>query len=93
MPGRIQRDAAEFVRIQQVSEMAENPSENAPLNPNALDAAALALVLTRAGGGRWRGTQEEIRADLNAGAPTNPDGSLSLIAYCAWLIRERGRAG
>ena len=29
-----------------------------------------------------------ITADLNAGAPTNPDGTLNLLHYAAWLVRE-----
>lgn len=35
---------------------------------------------------------EEIRADIKAGAPTNPDGTMHLIEYTAWLARERRRA-
>jgi hypothetical protein len=29
-----------------------------------------------------------LRADLAAGAPANPDGTLQLVHYGAWLIRE-----
>jgi len=28
---------------------------------------------------------EEIREDLEAGAPANPDGTLNLVCYAAWL--------
>ena len=70
--------------------MAAFPAKTAPLNPNALDPDGLALVLTRGSGGRWRVTADEARADVAAGAPTQADGTLSLVTYCAWLIRERG---
>lgn len=33
-------------------------------------------------------TVDRIRADLAAGAPANPDGTLNLIHYAAWLARE-----
>ena len=33
----------------------------------------------------------QVRADLAAGAPVNPDGTLSLLAYGAWLIQEHAR--
>ena len=29
-----------------------------------------------------------LRADLAAGAPTNPDGTINLVHYAAWLARE-----
>lgn len=35
-------------------------------------------------------TEEEIRANIEAGAPLNADGSLDLLHYGAWLI-ENGR--
>ena len=71
--------------------MAVSPPKTASLNPSALDPDGLALVLTRGTGGRWPVTAEDIRADVAAGAPTQPDGTLSLVAYCAWLLKERGR--
>lgn len=34
-----------------------------------------------------------IRADLDAGAPANPDGTINLLHYAAWLnVQLRGRA-
>ena len=32
-----------------------------------------------------------IRADIEAGAPRNEDGTISLVNYAAWLAREAGR--
>jgi hypothetical protein len=41
---------------------------------------------------------EAIRTDLALGAPVNPDGTINLIAYGAWLVRalatrESGHGG
>ncbi|MBX3452749.1 MAG: hypothetical protein KF777_24650 [Planctomycetaceae bacterium] len=61
------------------------------MNPNALTPHDLALILSKGSANRWRVTEDEVRADIEAGAPTNPDGTIHLMTYCAWLIRERGR--
>ena len=45
-----------------------------------------ATVLTKAG--RSPVTVEMLREDLAAGAPLNPDGTLNLVHYGAWLVRE-----
>lgn len=67
--------------------MAEPPR----MNPNALTPEQVALVLSKGSANRWRVTEAEVRADIEAGLPTNADGTLNLVTYCAWLIRERGR--
>ena len=38
---------------------------------------------------------DEIEADIALGAPVNPDGTMHLIDYMAWMIKERrsGREG
>lgn len=56
------------------------------LNPAALSVADAARVLTRLGGGEV--TEAMLRADIEAGAPTNADGSINLVHYAAWLVRE-----
>lgn len=56
-----------------------------PLNPAALSVADLARVLTRAGGRPVSAAM--IEEDLDAGAPTNPDGTVNLVHYTAWLIK------
>lgn len=33
-------------------------------------------------------TPESLEADIAAGAPVNPDGTLNLINYAAWLAKE-----
>jgi hypothetical protein len=62
-----------------------------PATPTALTVAQMAKVLSAAGG--WRVTEEMVRADIDAGAPANPDGTLNLVHYAAWLAREATRGG
>jgi hypothetical protein len=64
----------------------ETDSSTQALNPNSLTAADMARLLTRAGGQPVR--VETIQADLAAGAPANADGTLNLVHYAAWLVRE-----
>ena len=59
------------------------------MNPNALPVENAAHLLTKAGGRRI--TVDCLRADIDAGAPTSPDGTLNLIHYAAWLIKEMAR--
>jgi hypothetical protein len=56
------------------------------LNPNSLTPADAARLLSRAGGQSVR--VETIQADLAAGAPANADGTINLVHYAAWLVRE-----
>jgi len=55
----------------------------------ALPLADLAALLSRVGGKPV--TADMIRADIDAGAPANPDGTMNLVHYTAWLAREVGR--
>ena len=64
--------------------------DDARLNPQALTPAAAAQLLSKAGCRPV--TAEQVESDIVAGAPTNADGTLSLVAYCAWLSQERNRA-
>ncbi|MEO0513575.1 MAG: hypothetical protein AAF108_11905, partial [Planctomycetota bacterium] len=52
-----------------------------------------AKVLSRMGGKPV--TAAMLEADIDAGSPTNPDGSINFVHYAAWLVREMsaGRAG
>ncbi len=52
----------------------------------ALTPQQVARVLASAGSRRI--TEAMVRADIDAGAPTNPDGSVNLMHYAAWLVRE-----
>ncbi len=61
-----------------------------PLDPQALSLGDLARVLAAAGARAI--TLEMLRADLAAGAPQNADGTVNLVHYIAWLLKERTRA-
>lgn len=61
------------------------------LNPAALPVADAARVLSRAGG--FPVTEAMLRADIDAGAPTNADGTINLVRYAAWLVREMAQGG
>lgn len=60
--------------------------EASKLRPNAIPLADAARVLTAAGG--IRVDVEMIQADVALGAPVNPDGTINLVHYAAWLVRE-----
>jgi hypothetical protein len=36
-------------------------------------------------------TVENLRRDIEAGAPVNADGTVNLVHYAAWLAREAAR--
>lgn len=55
-------------------------------NPAALSPAELAAILVKAGS--KSATEELIRRHLAMGAPTNPDGTMHLVHYTAWLARQ-----
>lgn len=61
------------------------------LNPASLAIADAARVLTRLGGKPV--TEAMLRADIDTGAPTNADGSLNLVHYAAWLVKETSAGG
>ena len=62
-----------------------------PISPTAMSIAAAAQVLSKMGGRLI--TEAMLRADIDAGAPLNPDGTLNLVAYGAWLVKDMGRSG
>ncbi|MBK8915032.1 MAG: hypothetical protein IPM64_10615 [Phycisphaerales bacterium] len=64
---------------------------DARLNPAALPMTDAARLLTAAGGQRI--TLDMLEADRAAGAPANADGTLNLVHYAAWLIREMSGRG
>ena len=33
-------------------------------------------------------TEDMLQADIDVGAPTNGDGTINLVHYAAWLVRE-----
>jgi hypothetical protein len=52
----------------------------------ALTPAQAAKILAAAGNRRI--TEAMVRADIEAGAPTNTDGTVNMVHYAAWLARE-----
>jgi hypothetical protein len=60
-------------------------------NPAALGVQDAARLLSAAGGQRI--TVEMIEADVAAGAPTNADGTINLVQYTAWLVKEMASVG
>jgi len=52
----------------------------------ALTPAQVAKSLAAAGSRRI--TDAMIQADIDAGAPVNADGSINVVHYTAWLVRE-----
>jgi len=60
-------------------------ADSAP-SPMALTPAQAAKILSAAAGRRIG--EEAIREDIKAGAPVNPDGTINLVHYAAWLNRE-----
>jgi len=66
-------------------------ADNTPLDPNRLTPEQAAKLLSAAA--RVRVPVEHITADLEAGAPANPDGTMNLVHYAAFLLKEMGRGG
>jgi hypothetical protein len=64
-------------------------AEPAPVNPNRLTIEQTARLLSAAGARPVSAAL--LRKDLDAGAPTNADGTINLIHYAAWLVKEMGR--
>ena len=62
---------------------------DAKLQITALTLADTATILAKASGTSI--TVEAIQRHLDAGAPANADGTISLVAYAAWLVRETAR--
>jgi hypothetical protein len=59
---------------------------NPRLNPTALPLPHAARLLSAVGGQAV--TVEMLQADVVVGAPTNADGTLNLVQYAAWLVKE-----
>ena len=60
------------------------------LNPQALSPEDVARILTASG---WKPvTVAMIRDDIDDGAPVNPDGTINLVQYAGWLVREMAGA-
>jgi hypothetical protein len=60
-----------------------------PLNPQALSLEDVARILSAAGPKPV--TVAMLRDDIDYGAPTNADGTMNLVHYVAWLVKELAR--
>ena len=72
----------------------DQPDRQGGLNPAALSVTDTARLLTRVGGQSI--TEAMIERDIDDGAPTNGDGTINLVYFAAWLVRdlaERASAG
>lgn len=58
------------------------------IDPNRLTPTQAAKLLSAAA--RVQIPVDHIDDDINSGAPLNADGTISLIHYTAWLLKEMG---
>lgn len=72
-------------------EHAPSSEETPRLNPAAMSIEDAARLLTKASGVRVDASQ--VGQDIEAGAPTNADGTVNLVHYAAWLVREMATGG
>ena len=63
--------------------------QNQPVDPNRLTPEQAAKLLSAAA--KIRIPLEQIAEDIEAGAPQNADGTLNLVHYAAWIVKELGR--
>lgn len=64
-------------------------ADSPQLNPSALTIEQVAQVLSAAGGRPV--TVAMVEGDLADGAPTNANGTINLVMYAAWHLKDRGR--
>ena len=70
---------------------AEPDVKQGQLNPAALEPDDLARLLSAAAGVAV--DADEVLANIDAGAPTNTDGTVNLVHYAAWLVRQLASLG
>ena len=55
----------------------------------ALEPKELLEVLRKMGS--KHASEEQIEKDIADGAPTNPDGTINIVEYAAWLVKGMSR--
>lgn len=65
---------------------AETPKAPAGANPTRLTHPQFAELLSKMS--KREVSVKEIKEDIEHGAPTNEDGTINLIHYCAWLVGQ-----
>jgi hypothetical protein len=66
--------------------MDERAETRPALDPTALPLGAAARLLAKVGAAAI--TEEMLQQDVTSGAPRNGDGTLNLVHYAAWLVKE-----
>ena len=64
----------------------DNDTGKPSLNPSSLTVADAVRLLSKAGG--LSVTADMLEADIESGAPTNANGTINLVHYAAWLVKE-----
>lgn len=64
---------------------------NPGMKVTALPLADLARLLSKSAGRTI--SPETLRRDVDAGAPVNLDGTINLVHYAAWLVKEHAARG
>ena len=60
-----------------------------PLKITAIDQDKLIEILRKSGSRET--SPEALTTDIAAGSPVNEDGTINMIEYAAWLIKEASR--
>lgn len=64
----------------------ENRDLSGKIQPTSLTVEHTARILSAAGGKPV--SEDMVQKDIDAGAPVNPDGTINLVHYAAWLVRN-----
>ena len=65
-------------------------SEDAsPIDPNRLSLDQAAKLLSAAG--KIQVTARQLAEDIEAGAPHNSDGTINVVHFAAWMVKEMAR--
>jgi hypothetical protein len=75
-----------FPQFQQLSGGGRMSSPTPRIDPQKMAPDEAARLLSRIAGKPI--SETTIRSDITRGAPTNADGSLNLVVYGAWLVRQ-----
>ena len=62
---------------------------NEPLKITAIDQDKLIEILRKSGSRET--SHEALAADIEIGSPVNEDGTINMIEYAAWLLKEMHR--
>ena len=72
-----------------MAQLETSEAPTAAMNPLRLRLSDAARLLSAASGQAI--TAEKLEQDVVLGAPTNQDGTLNLIHFAAWLVKEMAR--